>query len=77
MAGGTISMSREVKYLVFCMETYRHIKNMTGIQVYNHFVKYNFFEYIIDLFELLHIQGTKRLIEELDEYQYSQDLANI
>ena len=75
MAGGAISMNEKVKYLIFCIETYKEQRNMTGAQVYDLFKKYKFDEYIIDLYELLHIQGTRRLLEELDEYQSSQESA--
>ena len=75
MAGGTVAMNEKIKYLIFCMETYKQHRNLTGAQVYVVFKKYHFDEYIIDLYELLHIQGTKRLLEELDEYQYSQETA--
>ena len=70
-------MNERVKYLIFCMETYKQIRNLTGAEVYELFRKYNFIEYIIDLFELLHIQGTRRLMEELDEYQSVQDSMNV
>ncbi|MCL2045514.1 MAG: DUF3791 domain-containing protein [Oscillospiraceae bacterium] len=66
-------MKKEIKYLIFCMETYKQHRNMTGEQVYNHFAKYNFMEYIIELFDILHIQGTNRLLEELDQYQSVQE----
>ena len=69
-------MNERVKHLIFCMETYKQQRKLTGAEVYEVFRKYNFIEYIIDLFELLHIQGTRRLMEELDEYQAVQDSAN-
>ena len=68
-------MDERVKYLIFCIETYKEKRNLTGAQVYQLFKKYHFNEYIIDLYELLHIQGTNRLLEELDEYQKSQESA--
>lgn len=68
-------MDEKVRYLIFCMETYRQMRDMTGLQVYEHFKKYHFDEYIIDLYELLHIQGKKRMLAELDEYQHSQERA--
>jgi len=68
-------MNDKVRYLIFCIETYKEQRNLTGAQVYDLFKKYNFVEFIIDLYELLHIQGTKRLLEELDEYQNSQESA--
>ena len=68
-------MDKKVEYLNFCIETYKEQRNLTSAQAYKIFIKYNFNEYIIDMYELLHIQGTKRLLEELDEYQRSQEIA--
>jgi hypothetical protein len=70
-------MDERVKYLLFCMETYKQQRNLTGAEMYEVFKRYNFIGYIMDLFELFHIQGTRRLMEELDEYQYAQDRMNI
>jgi hypothetical protein len=72
LAGGTM-MDNKIKYLLFCMETYKQHRHMTGKQVYALFKKYRFDEYILDLYELLHIQGTRRLLEELDEYREIQE----
>jgi hypothetical protein len=55
------------------METYKQHRHLTGKQVYKKFKQYRFDEYIIDLYELLHIQGTRRLLDELDEYQLIQE----
>jgi hypothetical protein len=66
-------MNEKLKYLIFCMEAYKLEKHLTGLQVYDLFKKYHFDDYIMDLYELLHIQGTRYLIEELDEYQARQD----
>lgn len=66
-------MDKNMKYLLFCMETYKQHRNLTGRQVYEKFKKYRFDDYILELYELLHIQGTRRLLEDLDEYQAIQD----
>ena len=65
-------MDEKIKYLIFCMETYKQQRHLSGAQVYEQFKKYHFDDYIIDLYELLHIQGTRYLLEELDEYQAHQ-----
>jgi len=62
-------MSKELRYLVFAMEEYKKAYNLTGKEVYEIFKKYDFFSYIIDLYELLHIQGQQYLFEELAQYQ--------
>ena len=69
-------MDERVRYLVFCIETYKHHHGLTGSEAYDVFKKFRFDDYIFDLYELLHIQGTKRLLEELDEYRYSQERIN-
>jgi hypothetical protein len=54
-----------------CCLPWKHIKSsviLQASQVYEHFKKYHFDDYIFDLYELLHVQGTRRLMEELDEY---------
>ncbi|GHV29546.1 hypothetical protein FACS1894167_09020 [Synergistales bacterium] len=66
-------MDEKVKFLIFCMEAYKQQRHLTGAQVYGQFKKYHFDDYIIDLYELLHIQGTRYLMEELDEYQAYQE----
>ena len=40
-------MSREGAYIVFCMERYRHAKNMTGAAVANLFSRYGVFAHPI------------------------------
>ncbi|MDR1093003.1 MAG: DUF3791 domain-containing protein [Clostridiales bacterium] len=62
-----------MKYLLFCIEQYKKARGMSGKEAYQLFVKYGFIDYILDLYEVLHIQGTRYLLEELDEYQAYQD----
>ncbi|MDR1123213.1 MAG: DUF3791 domain-containing protein [Elusimicrobiota bacterium] len=66
-------MSERSKYLVFAIEAYKKARKLNGAQVYDLFNKYGFFDYITDFYETLHIQGTRYLLEELDEYQRYQD----
>lgn len=62
-------MSKELKYLIFAIEEYKTAYGLSGREVYDIFRKYDFFSYIIDLYELLHIEGTQHLLENLAEYQ--------
>ena len=68
-------MTKEQKYLLFCIEVYKQHRKLTGEEVYTKFKKYRFDEYILDLYDLLHISGTQHLLSELDEYQAVQDKA--
>jgi len=62
-------MTKEFKYLLFCIETYKKARGLSGKETYALFEKYGFLDYILDLYEILHIQGTRYLLEELDEYR--------
>ena len=44
-------MSREAQFTVFCMESYKVYKSLTGKQVSELFEKYGVFEYIHDFFD--------------------------
>jgi hypothetical protein len=65
-------MNDKEKYLLFCMETYKQHRGLSGREVYGKFQKYGFDKYVLDLYELLHIQGTRLLLKELDEYEEIQ-----
>jgi hypothetical protein len=65
-------MDETVRFLVFCMEVYKQHEHLTGAQVYAHFKKYHFDDYIVDLYPILHTQGTQFLMEELRAYQERQ-----
>lgn len=61
-------MSREGKFLIFCIEQYKSAKNKTGRQVMELFRKYGVFEYIVNCFEALHTTGTNYIIEDIDGF---------
>lgn len=61
-------MSREGKFLVYCIERYKSAKGLTGRQVSELFSKYNVWDYIYSYFEALHMIGEKYIIEDIDLY---------
>lgn len=61
-------MSREGKFLIFCIEQYKSAKNQTGRQIMELFRKYGVFEYIVSCFEALHTTGTNYIIEDIDGF---------
>ena len=61
-------MSREGKFMIHCVECYRHDKRLTGVAVEELFSRYGVFEYIMEYFESLHVNGDRYLIEEIDAY---------
>ena len=61
-------MSREADYLVFAAEQYRFAKGLTGAQLAVLFEKYGVARFIMDSFELFHIESEQNMISAVDEF---------
>lgn len=61
-------MSREARFTVFCMESYKVHKSLTGRQVLELFEKYGVFEYIHEFFDVLHTTGYQYINHDIDIY---------
>ena len=61
-------MSKEGRFLVYCIEAYKVAKGATGRQVYSTFKKYGVIDYIKDYYESLHTVGGRYLINDLDRF---------
>ena len=59
-------MSAEGKFLVYCLESYRAAKNMTGRQVMEMFKHYGITDYVLSCYEALHTTGINYIIEDID-----------
>ncbi|MDR1564356.1 MAG: DUF3791 domain-containing protein [Oscillospiraceae bacterium] len=59
-------MSKEGKFLVFCLEMYKAAKNLTGAEVISLFKQYDITDYVISCYEALHTTGTEYIIEDID-----------
>ncbi|MCI9625625.1 MAG: DUF3791 domain-containing protein [Clostridia bacterium] len=69
-------MSKEGKFLIFCIEQYKSAKKLTGRQVMELFGKYKVSEYIVSCFEALHTTGTNYIIEDIDLYIEARGAVN-
>ena len=61
-------MSREADYLVFAAEQYRYAKGLTGAQLVELFDKYGVSKFIMDSYELFHIESEQNMIAAVDEF---------
>ena len=68
-------MSKELPFLILCMEQYKKNKNLTGKELVKLFDKYSVFEYIVTYYEALHTTGMKYTLNDIDEYIESQKNA--
>ena len=61
-------MSKEMDFLVYCMEIVKRARNLSGRQVYSLFEKYNLLKFVADFYELLHVHGEAYILEDIDDY---------
>ena len=59
-------MSKEGKFLVFCLEMYKAAKHLTVKQVIELFKQYDIADYILSCYEALHTTGTNYIVEDID-----------
>lgn len=68
-------MSKELPFMVLCVEEYKNKKGLTGKEVMNLFNKYSVFEYIKDFYEVLHTTGARYIVNDIDLYIKSRQTA--
>jgi len=59
-------MSKEGKFLVYCLEMYRAAKRLTGKQVMELFKQYGLVDYVMACYEALHTTGMSYIVEDID-----------
>ena len=67
-------MTKEGKFLIYCLETYKNAKNMNGKEVSVLFTKYNIWDYVMTCFEALHTTGANYIVEDIDMYIESRNI---
>jgi len=57
-----------VNFLIFCIEEYKLAHNLTGGEVFDLFDKYGVTGFILKFHDVLHIEGAKSIIVQIDDY---------
>ncbi|CDD92697.1 putative uncharacterized protein [Coprobacillus sp. CAG:826] len=70
-------MSKELPFMILCVEEYKNQKGMTGKDVMNLFNRYSVCEYIKDFYEVLHTTGTRYIVDDIDLYIRSQKVSHL
>lgn len=55
-------------FIIFCLELYKTKEKITGEEVYELFYRYGVFEYLQDGYDMLHTQGDRWLMNDIDEF---------
>lgn len=61
-------MTKELPFIILCIEEYKNQKHMTGPEVVDLFNKYSVIQYIQDFYECLHSTGMKYIVNDIDLY---------
>lgn len=61
-------MSKELPYIVLCVEEYKNQKGMTGKEVMDLFCRYSVCDYIKSFYEVLHTMGIQCVLDDIDSY---------
>lgn len=61
-------MSKEGKFLAYCIEKYKFAKKLTGKQVAELFSNYDVWNYLYSCYEALHTTGDNYIINDIDSY---------
>ena len=70
-------MSKEGKFLIYCIEIYKNAKKLNGKEVTELFEKYDVFNYITTFLEALHTTDGQYIIEDIDGYIESKITKNV
>ena len=68
-------MSKELPFMVLCVEEYKNQKQMSGREVVDLFEKYSVFDYIKNYYDALHTTGTKYIVNDIEQYISSRRTA--
>lgn len=60
-------MSKEMRFAIFCLESYKLYKKMSGKAVAKTFAEFGVFEYIKEFFDVLHTLGYEYVNRDIDE----------
>ena len=61
-------MSKELPFIIFCIEEYKNQKHMSGRDVMDLFNRYSVCDYIRSFYEVLHTTGNKYIVNDIDLY---------
>ena len=60
--------NEQAYFLSFCIEQYKHLKNMDGTDVKKLFDEQGVSDYLIQNYEVLHTQGKEWLLDDIDTF---------
>ena len=61
-------MSQEARFTVFCLESYKQYRHLSGAETVGIFSRYGVFDYIREFYDVLHTTGRNYINHDIDIY---------
>lgn len=68
-------MSKEMSFAIFCLESYKAHKSLSGKQVVDLFLQYDVFDYLTQFYDVLHTTGYQYINQDIDMYLKARNAA--
>lgn len=68
-------MSKETNFLIFCLESYKAYRNLSGKEAVKLFGDYDVFDYIYEFYDVLHSTGHNYINNDIDVYLMSRGVT--
>ena len=68
-------MSKETNFLIFCLESYKAYRNLSGKDAVKLFGDYGVFDYIYEFYDVLHSTGHNYINNDIDVYLMSRGVT--
>ena len=68
-------MSKEMSFVIFCIENYKIHRSLTGRQTADLFRQYGVFDYLLEGYDVLHTTGYQYMNHDIDEYLKARNAA--
>lgn len=65
-------MSKEMSFAIFCLESYKMHRNLSGRETMEIFSRYGVFDYIREFYDVLHTTGHNYINNDIDGYLASR-----
>ncbi|MBR6207213.1 MAG: DUF3791 domain-containing protein [Oscillospiraceae bacterium] len=68
-------MSKEMSFVIFCIENYKIHRSLTGRQAADLFRQYGVFDYLREFYDVLHTTGYQYINQDIDIYLKARNAA--
>jgi hypothetical protein len=55
-------------FIIFCLEMYKYEHGLSGKEVYELFERHNVFQFLSEVYDVLHTQGHYNILETIKDY---------